>query len=77
MVALQLSAGCGTLPGVALKEAMRKPVKPPNLRHGTARARCGLCRHYDGKSHCRLYRFPVRANDVSDSYSSAAAPMRR
>jgi len=61
---------------MALKEAMRAPKKPPNLRSGTARSRCGLCRHF-GKGKCRLYNWPVRANDVSDSFSSAATPTGR
>lgn len=61
---------------MALKEAIKAGKRPPNLRKGTARARCGLCRHFDGKGTCRLYRYPVTPNQLSDSYSAATAPYK-
>lgn len=56
---------------MAVKEAMQTGKRPPNLRPGNARERCQLCRHFDGKGGCRLYNYPVRPNQVSDSFSAA------
>ncbi len=59
--------------GMALREALDTPQRPPGLRTGNARARCGLCVHFDGRAKCRLYSYPVRANDVSDSFKAVPA----
>jgi hypothetical protein len=60
---------------MGLKEAISQR-KPPNLRVGNARQRCQLCRHWNGKGMCRKYGYPTRANQLSDSFSPATAPMK-
>lgn len=59
---------------MALNDRLKKTRKPPNLRTGTARKRCGLCKHFSpprgtGGGVCRLYNYKVRENDVCDSFS--------
>ena len=56
-----------------LREAIKGTSVPPNLRRGNARRRCGLCRHFDGKGGCRKYQYPVRPNQLSDSFSAATS----
>jgi hypothetical protein len=62
---------------VALRDALETPQRPPDLRPGDARHRCGLCVHFDGKAKCRLYSYPVRANDVSESFKAVPAARKR
>jgi hypothetical protein len=62
---------------MALRDALDEPTRPPNLTTGTARERCGLCVHFNGKAKCRLYGYPVRANDVSDSFRPVPAAKGR
>lgn len=61
---------------MALADAMKKGTRPTGLRSGTARARCGLCRHFDGKGMCRKFNWPVTANQLSDGFSAATAPAK-
>lgn len=68
-----LSALAGILRLVALREAMTQIRRPPHLRLGTAKQRCGLCVHWrsvDGpQGRCLLYGgFPTRASQVCDSF---------
>lgn len=64
--------GLGHSPLMALKEAMKAPRKPPNLRRGTAKAHCAGCVHFRGgggrKGKCALYSYPVEASQVCDSF---------
>lgn len=60
---------------MALREILETPQRPPGLKTGDARHRCGLCRHFDGQAKCRLFDYPVRPNDVSSAFSSAAERM--
>lgn len=61
---------------MALRDAMKAVKRPPNLRSGNARKRCGLCTHFRGTHRtgtCQLYRFGVQASQVSDSFTAKEA----
>lgn len=55
---------------MALASKLQEASVPPNLRRGTAKARCGTCVHYDGRGECIKYGWPVRPTEVCGSYEA-------
>ena len=53
---------------MALREALKQPKTPPNLRHGNARARCAVCRHYTKAAVCGKYGTRTSPTQLSDSF---------
>jgi hypothetical protein len=66
---------------MAVREAMQSKKRPPHLRLGNARQRCGLCKHFRatdgsaaGSGVCLLYGgYPVRATQLCDSFAPRKA----
>lgn len=61
---------------MALGLKLRDATMPPHLRRGNARKRCELCRHY-GRGECMKYGYPVRPNELCDSFAAKAGGKER
>jgi hypothetical protein len=54
---------------MALVERTEQTSKPPNLRLGNARERCGGCLFF-GRGECLWHGYPVQASQVCDSFTA-------